>query len=165
MSVPGHVLATRGAAGFLIDTASKSGQNKFFGELSYQLLDPSFVADQTGTQNLTFDEERTWITANVGGPIVQDRLYFYGSYYRPERERANQANLYGELPPYNRETNEYFGKLTYTPLQSLLINASYRDSKREDTSSLFGPVSARATSCRSARSKPRGSSTPTASPR
>ena len=122
------------AAGFLIDTASKSGQNKLFGELSFQLLDPSFVSDQVGTQNLTYDEERTWVTANIGGPIVPDRLFFYGSYYRPERERANQANLYGELPAYKRETNEYFGKLTYTPLQSLLINASYRDSERTDTS-------------------------------
>ena len=122
------------AAGFLIDTASKSGQNKFFGELSFQLADPSFVAEQDGVQNLTYDEERSWITVNAGGPIVQDRLFFYGSYYRPERERANQANLYGELPSYRRETNEYFGKLTYTPLASLLINGSYRDSERVDTS-------------------------------
>ena len=122
------------AAGFVIDSASKSGQNKFFGEASYQLLDPSFVADQDGTQNLIYDEERTWITANVGGPILPDRLFFYGSYYRPERERENQTNLYGELPPFTSERDEYFLKLTATPIQSLLINASYRDSEKIDTS-------------------------------
>ncbi|MDP9191613.1 MAG: carboxypeptidase regulatory-like domain-containing protein [Acidobacteriota bacterium] len=127
------------AAGFLIDSASKTGANKFFGELSYQLLDPSFVADQDGAQNLSFEEERTWITANLGGPLLRDRLYFYGSYYRPESSRDNQANLYGDLPAFSSERNEYFGKLTFTPLSSLLINASYRDSHRVDTSGdVFG---------------------------
>ncbi len=127
------------AAGFLIDSVSKSGQNKFFGELSYQLLSPDFVAEQDGAQNLVYDQERTWITANLGGPIVPDRLFFYGSYYRPESSRENQANLYGELPEFTSERDEYFGKLTFTPLQSLLINASYRDSHRVDTSGdVFG---------------------------
>ncbi|HVS32679.1 MAG TPA: carboxypeptidase regulatory-like domain-containing protein [Thermoanaerobaculia bacterium] len=129
------------AAGFLIDSASKSGRNTFFGELSYQLLHPDFVADQVGTQNLSFDEERTWITANLGGPILADRLFFYGSYYRPESERENQANLYGELPQYTRTRDEYFGKLTFTPLQSLLLNASYRDSHTVETSGgAFGSI-------------------------
>ncbi len=122
------------AAGFLIDSASKSGANKFFGELSYQLLSPDFVADQEGTQNLLFEEERTYLTANIGGPVLPDRLFFYASYYKPERSRENQANLYGELPEFTSERDEYFAKLTYTPLQSLLINASYRNSHRVDTS-------------------------------
>lgn len=127
------------AAGFQIDSVSKSGENTFFGELSYQLLHPDFVADQEGAQNLTYDQERTWITANIGGPILPDRLFFYGSYYRPESERDNQANLYGELPSFTSERDEYFLKLTATPLQSLLINASYRDSHRVDTSGdVFG---------------------------
>jgi len=122
------------AAGFLIDSASKSGQNKLFGEVSYQLMHPDFVADQEGTQNLKYDQERTWITANIGGPILQDRLFFYGSYYRPEATRDNQANLYGELPEFTSERNEYFAKLTATPIQSLLLNASYRDSHTVETS-------------------------------
>jgi hypothetical protein len=131
------------AAGFLIDSASKSGQNKFFGEVSYQLLHPDFVAEQDGTQNLVFDEEREWITANLGGPILPDRLFFYGSYYRPEFQRENQANLYGELPAYSSERNEYFLKLTATPISSVLLNASYRDSKKEDTSGdAFGTIRA-----------------------
>lgn len=129
------------AAGFQIDTVSKSGQNKFFGELSYQLLHPDFVADQIGTQNLTFDEERQWLTANVGGPILPDRLFFYGSYYRPRHSRENQANLYGELPEYSYERDEYFLKLTATPLASLLVNASYRDSEEIKTSGdAFGAI-------------------------
>jgi hypothetical protein len=122
------------AAGFTIDSVSKAGQNRFFGEVSYQLMHPDFVADQEGVQNLTYDQERSWLTANIGGPILQDRLFFYGSYYRPERERENQANLYGELPKYTYERDEYFVKLTATPVATLLINASYRDSETVETS-------------------------------
>jgi Carboxypeptidase regulatory-like domain len=121
------------AAGFLIDSASKSGQNRFFGEVSYQLLSPDFVAEQKGTLAV-WDEERRWLTANIGGPILPDRLFFYGSYYRPEYTRENQANLYGELPEFSSERDEYFIKLTATPLSSVLINASYRDSEKVDTS-------------------------------
>ena len=84
-----------------------------------------------------YESDRSWIVANTGGPIVPDHLYFYGSYYRPENQRNNRANLYGELPEYQSTRNEGFGKLTFTPTNSILINGSYRDSKRVDKSDLF----------------------------
>ena len=71
---------------------------------------------------------------NVGGPIWTEQLFFYGSYYRPTNTRNNRANLYGPLPSFDSDRNEGFGKLTFTPTHSILINGSYRDSKREDTS-------------------------------
>ena len=64
-------------------------------------------------------------------------LFFYGSYYRPQSTRENRANTYGDLPDYEQHRNEGFGKLTLTPTSSVLLNASYRDSKRDDTSDLF----------------------------
>src|SRR5207244_8595452 len=110
------------AGGFLIDTVTKSGTNKLSGEASYTLRNKSFIADQSGTQLLTFDENRYWANANLGGPVLPDRLYFYGSYYRPNFRRDNQANVYGDLPKYERDRTDWRGKGTFTPLQSLLIN-------------------------------------------
>ncbi|HSP15834.1 MAG TPA: carboxypeptidase regulatory-like domain-containing protein [Thermoanaerobaculia bacterium] len=133
------------AGGFLIDSVSKSGTNKFSGELGYQLRDHNFVADQVGTQNLTYAQDRSWGTANIGGPILADRLFFYGSYYRPEFKRSNQANVYGELPGYTLKTNEEFLKLTFSPTQALLINGSYRNNHTEETSGAFGAFQARTT--------------------
>ncbi len=130
------------AGGFQIDSVSKSGTNKFSGEIAYQARPSSFVADQVGTRSLTFDQDRSWATVNLGGPILQDRLFFYGSYYRPEFKRSNQANVYGDLPEYSLKTNEEFLKLTYTPIQSLLINGSYRHSKSRETSNQFTPLQA-----------------------
>ncbi|PYQ29975.1 MAG: TonB-dependent receptor [Acidobacteria bacterium] len=122
------------AGGFLIDSVSKSGTNKFSGEVSYQLMNNGFIADQAGSTNSRYLEDRDWTTVSLGGPIIGDQLFFYGSYYRPTRERSNQANLYGDLPKYESTRNEEFGKLTWTPAQSWLINGSYRYSNRKDTS-------------------------------
>jgi hypothetical protein len=130
------------SGGFEIDSVSKSGTNEFSGQVSYQILNNSFVADRTEASNSQFDQDRTWGTANIGGPILPDRLFFYGSYYRPEFTKDNASNLYGELPSFKLERNEYFGKLTATPTASLLLNGSYRDSNRKETGSEYASTSA-----------------------
>ncbi|HEX9162173.1 MAG TPA: carboxypeptidase regulatory-like domain-containing protein [Thermoanaerobaculia bacterium] len=128
------------AGGFMIDSVSKSGTNKLSGEVGYQLLNHNFVASQVGTQSLTYAQDRNWGTVNLGGPIMPDRLFFYGSYYRPVYDRSNQANVYGSLPKYSLKTNEEFGKLTLTPTQNWLINGSYRNSHTLETSSQFSAL-------------------------
>ena len=124
------------SAGFTVDSVSKSGTNEFSGQVSYQLMDNNFVADQE-VASTTFQQDRTWTEANVGGPVFPDRLFFYGSYYRPFSTRENQANLYGELPSYENDRTEYFGKLTFTPTAEWLINGSYRDSHRTEIGDTF----------------------------
>ena len=130
------------AGGFVIDSVSKSGTNKFMGEVGYQIRPADFVASQVGATNITYQQDRTWATANLGGPILPDYLFFYGSYYRPEFKKSNQANLYGELPGYELTRTEYFGKLTYTPTASWLINGSYRDSHTFENAGDFSSIQA-----------------------
>ncbi|MGH9311251.1 MAG: carboxypeptidase regulatory-like domain-containing protein, partial [Vicinamibacterales bacterium] len=125
------------SGGFTIDSVSKSGGSRFAGELSFQLQDTSMVAEQTAGALSRFEQDRTWLTGNFGGPIVPNKLHFYGSYYRPENRRENASNLYGALPQFERTRNEGFGKLTFTPTSSTLFNVSYRDSKREDIADTF----------------------------
>jgi hypothetical protein len=126
------------SGGFTIDSVSKSGTNRFSGELSYQLMDDRFVKALDSGIGSRHEQDRSWLTGNIGGPILPERLFFYGSYYRPEITRHNVANKYGELPDYTRTRNEGFGKLTFTPIGSVLVNASYRDSHRLDKGDLFG---------------------------
>jgi hypothetical protein len=138
-----QVNITRGAAnaidfnragGFQIDSVSKSGTNAFTGQIGFELQNPNFVARQEGTQNLSFQNKKSWATVNLGGPIVADRLFFYGSYYRPYAKRGNPSNLYGALPNYTDTRTEEFGKLTYTPTASWLLNGSYRNAHEIETS-------------------------------
>jgi hypothetical protein len=126
------------SGGFTIDSVSKSGTNRFSGELSYQIMDSSLVGKLNTGSPSRFEQDRTWLTGNIGGPIVREKLFFYASYYRPESSRANQANAYGDVPDFTRTRDEGFGKLTLTPVNSVLFNLSYRDSKRVDENSAFG---------------------------
>ena len=45
------------------------------------------VGGLTSGASSRYEQDRGWIVANAGGPIVPDHLYFFGSYYRPENAR------------------------------------------------------------------------------
>ncbi|MFN8095980.1 MAG: carboxypeptidase regulatory-like domain-containing protein [Vicinamibacteria bacterium] len=125
------------SGGFSIDTVSKTGTSQFHGQASFQLQSNGMAADLDSGSQSRYNQDRTWTTGNLSGPVIKDRLYFYASYYRPTRTRDNRSNLYGELPDYDSTRNEGFGKLTFTPTKAILLNASYRESKRVDKSDLF----------------------------
>ena len=130
------------SGGFTIDSVSKSGTNRYSGELSYQYMGDAMVSALDANQVSRFEQDRSWLTANAGGPLLREKLFFYASYYRPESGRNNRGNAYGELPPFDRTRNEWFGKVTFTPVNSVLLNVSYRDSERRDRSTLFGAFAA-----------------------
>jgi hypothetical protein len=132
------------SGGFLIDSISKSGTNQFHGQASVQLQNRNMTAAPVD-QNSKFQQDKTWWAASIGGPVKPGLLNFYGSYYRPEVSRENRANLYGDLPKFESIRNEGFGKLTFTPLSSVLINGSYRQSHRLDTGSTFASNAASTT--------------------
>jgi hypothetical protein len=130
------------AGGFAIDSVSKSGTSRYSGQASFQFQTHDMAAKRKIGSSSTFQENQYWTEANLGGPLLKDRLFFFGSYYRPQVNRENQANVYGNLPRFESTRNEGFGKITGTPSRNTLVNASYRDSKRDDTSSLFGSFTA-----------------------
>jgi hypothetical protein len=125
------------SGGFTIDSVSKSGANRYAGEFSYQFQTPAMTAALTAGALSRFEADRSWLTANFGGPVIPNRVHFYASYYRPENRRQNPSNLYGPLPEYELERDEGFGKVTVTPTNSVLLNFSYRGSDRADRSNRF----------------------------
>jgi hypothetical protein len=129
------------SGGFTVDSVSKSGTSKFSGMLSYQIQSDAMAAALTSGSLSQYEQDRAWATANIGGPILQNKAYFYASYYRPTRSRANASNVYGPLPGYESVRNEGFGKVTLTPISQVLLNISWRQSHRLDTGSTFGSTS------------------------
>ncbi|MAA94331.1 MULTISPECIES: TonB-dependent receptor [unclassified Arsukibacterium] len=124
------------SGGFAINTQSKSGTNEFKGSLEYKLQNSNFSASpEAGTIQ---DTDRSWITASLAGPIVQDQLFFYGSYYRPEVTGDSKVTAYGPAKNFKSVRDEYFGKLTWAPTADWLLNASYRDSDREGSGESIG---------------------------
>ena len=120
------------SGGFLMNSISRSGTDHFHASLTYQAQPDSLTAAREDA-GAVFAEDRDWWIGNVGGPILRDRLYFYASYYSPGATRDNRSNFYGDVPDFESQRDELFGKLTLAPTDSFLLQASYRSSDRTDS--------------------------------
>ncbi|MBV1910687.1 MAG: carboxypeptidase regulatory-like domain-containing protein [Kangiellaceae bacterium] len=134
------------SGGFAINTISKSGTNEFHGNVEYKLQNKNFVADRDNADSTEYTLDKTWLTTSLSGPIIEDKLFFYGSYHRPEVDRVNKETAYGPAKDYESVRNEYFGKLTYAPIDDALLNISYRTSDRTGRGQSVGGLDADSTS-------------------
>ncbi len=134
------------SGGFAINTISKSGTNEFHANVGITAQLKSFVANKDNADGLEFKPSKNWIKGSVSGPIIEDQLFFYGSYYRPYETRQNKETAYGPVKDFKSSRNEYFGKLTYQPFSDLLLNGSYRTSKRNNEGENVGAFDADSTS-------------------
>ena len=127
------------AGGFQINSVSKRGTNEFHGEVGYQIQTSGLTAGQvSGTSIVKSETDLDWLTANIGGPVIKDKLFFYTSYYRPTVTSKNKSNARGDVPDYTSKRNEYYGKLTFTPNSDMLLDVSYRTSDRATHNSGIG---------------------------
>ena len=125
------------SGGFTFDSISKSGTNRYTGMASFQFQTGGMAADVVTGTSTRYEQARNWTTVNFGGPVIQNKLFFYASYYAPNIGRELRANDYGPLPDYDSNRDEGYGKVTFTPISSVLINGSFRASHRLDSSDLF----------------------------
>jgi hypothetical protein len=126
------------SGGFKVNTISKRGTDEFHGAVSYQ-VEPSSLTSDREDPDQDFDQDKDWIVASLGGPIIKEKLFFYASYFGPTTERTNRDNAYGPVPNYNYDRDEFFGKLTWAPTENLLLDASYRTSESSGSGEGVGP--------------------------
>lgn len=77
-----------------INAVTKSGENEFHGSVFYDYTDDSLSGDKLEGDSLTlgsFEEKRYGLT--FGGPILQDKLFFFAAY-----EKLEGANLFQRGP-------------------------------------------------------------------
>ena len=151
-----------GALGGVISAVTKSGGNTFRGSL-FEHYSASWLRSNNGfqrrlqidpiTQNsaqILQDDaqefDRNEFGGTIGGPIVRDHLFFFGSVSpRFENLTRDYTLSTGAVVPVNRErtTQSMFGKVTYSPLSRLQLNLSglYTPDKADGTVVAFdGPV-------------------------
>ena len=73
-----------GGQGLISRVVTKSGSNEFHGSVNYYTQSDSLVADNKNLQDSSFSTFDTAFT--LGGPIIRDKLWFFGSLQRKERE-------------------------------------------------------------------------------
>ena len=120
-----------GALGGVISAVTKSGGNRFTGEGHYYFSGNAISAspvprlqlspiDDTTVLNLQDDKQdntRNEVGGSLGGPIIKDRLFFFGS-VSPRFVRATNDYLFsnGTEPgsiPLDQTTTQAFGKVTF----------------------------------------------------
>lgn len=65
--------------GATVNAVTKSGTNEFHGSVYYAVRDADWMGDIDGEKYTGFEKDETR-GLTVGGPILKDRLFFFGSY-------------------------------------------------------------------------------------
>lgn len=126
--------------GGVVNTVTKSGGNAFSGSVRVTLENDSWNAltPFPGDQNI--DKVVPTYEGTVGGPILRDRLWFFGA-GRYNNASENRTLDYTALN-YTREDKEkrYEGKLTYSLTQRHTARASYIKRRLDTTNNSFGTI-------------------------
>ncbi|HTG35082.1 MAG TPA: TonB-dependent receptor [Thermoanaerobaculia bacterium] len=123
--------------GMVINAITKSGTNDLRGEARVEYQPSSFVA-KSKDPNVQNTPDMDFLGIALGGPIVRDRLWFYGSASRPSMTTTDRRNRLGSVPDEKIVTDEYFVKLTANPTSSQFLNAGLRSRKRTDENAGIG---------------------------
>lgn len=125
------------ASSAIITAVTRSGTNELTGDafITYQDADwtsENFNGDPVGVERLQYG-------GSVGGPIIEDRLHFFGAYERKDEIRRNTVllNRAAYAPLFGADTGTFdapfeedlfFGKLSWSidDRQRLDLSATYR---------------------------------------
>ncbi|KUJ82510.1 TonB-dependent receptor [Microbulbifer flavimaris] len=124
------------SGGFSVDSKSKSGTNEFHAGFEHKMMPKDFVGENN--DGVEYELNQSWTTMYASGPLIEDQLFFYGSYYGPRSDRDNKATAYGDVKDFTSERDEYFGKLTWAATDDILLNGSFRTSERIDEGASIG---------------------------
>jgi hypothetical protein len=109
------------ALGGFVNIVTKSGGNEIHGELGMLLRDAGLRAaqkDQLSAASLPLTS-RTQLNGNLGGPLVKDKLWFFVSdnVHRRIDDTEEQTIGWLTIPAGHKrvDTNNFLGKLTFTP--------------------------------------------------
>lgn len=115
------------AGSAIVTAVTRSGTNEFHGDAFVFYQNPDWVAQDQISERRGAEKapvRRLQYGASLGGPIIQDRLHFFGAYERKDEERVSQSFLNrteyndffaGDLgtvsTPYEQDV--FFGKLSW----------------------------------------------------
>ncbi len=91
-----------------INAVTKSGQNEFFGKVFYEYSSDSLRGDRIVALGNSVDVESSAFTEEtlgfeVGGPIINDKLFFYASYEKTDEPRFISQGFSGSGSGTERE--------------------------------------------------------------
>ena len=135
------------ASAAIVTSVTRSGTNEFHGDAFVSYTGKGLTAKNIFDKRANRPEpdfKRTQYGAALGGPIIRDKLFFFGAYEGNDQDRASTVVLgtndpffvdqFGDLEgnftsPFRSDL--YFGKLTFLPTDEHTIDLSA--SRRKET--------------------------------
>ncbi|MGH9371415.1 MAG: carboxypeptidase regulatory-like domain-containing protein, partial [Vicinamibacterales bacterium] len=113
-----------GTPGLLSSVVTKSGSNRYNGSVNYFFQNDGLVAENENSPSENFS---TYDAAGtIGGPIILDRAWFFGSYRRVEREDDVTALDTRELlRTVLNEQDQGYAKGTWVPSASDTVSFTF----------------------------------------
>ena len=93
-----------GFSSCVVNAVTKSGSNEFKGNVFYEFANDSLQGDELEGNPVTlvpYDEAKYGFT--LGGPIIQDKLYFFTSYERYDDQDTNDYGYIGSGLPVEQQ--------------------------------------------------------------
>ncbi len=98
--------------GAVINVVTKSGGNEFHGDANFYFQTEGLTGNNAEIDGIPYHREKyTDLTAQVGGPILKDKLWFFGG-VQTRREHFSHAGTPPESP-VKEDDDRYFFKFTY----------------------------------------------------
>ena len=113
-----------GGSGLVSKVVTKSGGNEFHGSVNYYLQNSDLVAKD---KHLAANKFSTYDAAvTLGGPIIKDKLWFFGSYQKKSREEdVSNAVTQGIQRTVSQDSSLAFGKLTWQITDDDRVTATF----------------------------------------
>jgi hypothetical protein len=113
------------SSGFVTNAVTRSGTNSLSGGFRFEAIPKALMAE--AETPLALENTDRWVPAYaLGGPILQNKLFFYTSGLLSSSRTSDRINNLGPVPDSKTTTKEFFGKLTAAPVQSQFFNVGYR---------------------------------------
>ena len=113
-----------GTPGLLSSVITKSGTNAFRGSANYFFQNSELVAENENSPSekfSTFDAAGT-----IGGPILRNQAWFFGSYRRVQREDdVTSLDTQQFLRTVENKQDQGYAKATWTPTSSDTLSATF----------------------------------------
>jgi len=146
------------ASSGIITAVTKSGANQLTGDTFVFYQDKSLVDDDPLHPDGTKPSyERLQYGVSVGGPIIRDRMHFFGSYEANDQDREDTVTLGGgwqNNPALRQQLSSFqgtfvqpfrsdlaFGKISFQPTASQFLDWSGSLRKESDISGFGGQIS------------------------
>jgi hypothetical protein len=127
-----------GGKGYVGNVVTKSGGNEFSGSVNYYLTNANMYEGYKTDNDKLFaaKEEKYDAAATLGGPIVRDRAWFFGSgQVRKNTDEvevsADAAGTSGVVTEWVNDRKNYFGKLTLKATDATTIIGQFFSDPRE----------------------------------